>query len=311
MMASTKLNGLGACSSFSNREAEMASVAILGLGAMGSRMAMRLIKHGHQVTVWNRTPAAAEPLVAAGASFASTPKEAANQASIIISMVRDDAASASVWLDPKDGAVNGMQEGAIAIESSTVSHDWISQLGAAISASGFSLLDAPVSGSRPQADAGELAFLVGGEAEILQCARPTLMSLGTSVDHVGPLGSGVLVKLATNALLGVQVAAIGELFGLLNAHGVDLNMAFDAIGSTSVASVAMQRSAASMLAANFAPQFPVELITKDFGYAIKAAGSAAAVPTIAAAGHVFDTAMFKGFGEKNMTSVVELFLPRG
>ncbi|BBP76744.1 3-hydroxyisobutyrate dehydrogenase [Pseudomonas sp. Ost2] len=285
----------------------MTTIAVLGLGAMGSRMALNLLRAGHTVTVWNRTEKAAEELVAAGASFAATPKEAATGAAIVLSMVRDDAASGDVWLHPQHGAFAGMNASSIAIESSTVSHEWVLDLGQAARARGLSLIDAPVSGSRPQAEAGQLVFLVGGEAAAVEAAREVLQAMGSSIHHVGALGAGALVKLATNALLGVQVTTLAELFGILGAHGVDLGKAFEAVGATSVSSIASQRSAASMTAGNFAPQFPVALIEKDFGYAVSAAGGAAAAPTIEAARQVFSSASQQGLGELNMTSVVKLF----
>ncbi|MGY2374374.1 NAD(P)-dependent oxidoreductase [Pseudomonas sp. SDO524_S393] len=285
----------------------MATIAVLGLGAMGSRMALNLLRAGHAVTVWNRSAKAAEELVAAGARQATTPREAASGASIVLSMVRDDAASRDVWLSPEHGAAAGMAPDSIAIESSTVSHEWILALGKALQVKGLALIDAPVSGSRPQAEAAQLVFLVGGAPAVVEAARTVLLAMGTSLHHVGPLGAGALVKLATNALLGVQVTTLAELFGMLGKQGVDLTKAFDAVAATSVSSVASQRSAASMAAGNFAPQFPVTLIEKDFGYVVSAAGGAQLAPTIEASRQVFGTAIEQGLGDLNMTGVVRLF----
>ncbi|KAF1023303.1 MAG: 2-hydroxy-3-oxopropionate reductase [Pseudomonas sp.] len=285
----------------------MATIAVLGLGAMGSRMALNLLRAGHAVTVWNRSAKAAEALVAAGAVLAATPKEAASGAQLVLSMVRDDAASRDVWLNPEHGAVSGMSPASLAVESSTVSHAWIVELGQALKDKGLQLIDAPVSGSRPQAEAAQLVFLVGGEPVAVEAARPVLLAMGSSLHHVGPLGAGTLVKLATNALLGVQVTTLAELFGMLGTQGVDLAKAFEAVGATSVSSIASQRSAASMAAGNFAPQFPVSLIEKDFGYVVSAAGGAQAAPTIEASRKVFGAAIEQGLGDLNMTGVVQLF----
>jgi hypothetical protein len=125
----------------------MSKVAFLGLGAMGSRMAANLLKAGRTVTVWNRSPAAAEALVASGARKASSPKEAAKGADFVFAIVRDDDASQNVWLDSTNGALAGMHPGAVAIESSTLTPEWIRELSEHFSAKGISLLDAPVSGS--------------------------------------------------------------------------------------------------------------------------------------------------------------------
>ncbi|KAF1018706.1 MAG: 2-hydroxy-3-oxopropionate reductase [Pseudomonas sp.] len=288
----------------------MATIAVLGLGAMGSRMALNLLRAGHAVTVWNRSAKAAEALVAAGAVLAATPREAASGAQLVLSMVRDDAASRDVWLNPEFGAAAGMSSACLAVESSTLSHAWIVELGQALNAKGLQLIDAPVSGSRPQAEAAQLVFLVGGEAAAVGSARAALLAMGSSLHHVGPLGAGTLVKLATNALLGVQVTTLAELFGMLGAQGVDLGRAFEAVGATSVSSIAAQRSAASMTAGNFAPQFPVSLIENDFGYVVSAAGGAQAAPTIEASRKVFSAAVEQGLGDLNMTGVVRLFAGR-
>jgi 3-hydroxyisobutyrate dehydrogenase len=282
-------------------------IAVLGLGAMGSRMAANLLKAGHEVTVWNRTPGAAVALVAAGAKQAQTPREAVADASFVIAMVRDDEASRTTWLASATGALAGMGRDTIAIESSTLSPVWVRELGEAAAANGVALVEAPVSGSRPQAEAGQLVYLVGGDEAALKLAEPVLKVMGRAIHHVGPLGSGALVKLSTNALLGVQVTVLAELIGLLGRSGADAGRALQAIASTAAWSPAANYLSGSMLAANFAPQFPVELIEKDFGYTVEAAGSPQAVPTIAAARSVFQRAVESGFGADNMTGVVRLF----
>ncbi len=285
----------------------MSNIAVLGMGAMGSRMASNLLKASHSVTVWNRTPEAATGLVAAGARQAATPKAAATNADFIISMVRDNEASREVWLS-HDGALAGMKEGAIAIESSTLTPGWTRELGNAIAQRGFKFLEAPVSGSRPQAEAAKLVYFIGGDEAAFKEAEPILKAMGESIHFVGQLGSGALVKLATNALLGVQVTAIAELIGMLRNAGVDVAGAIKAISGTAAWSPAANNVSGSMLAGKFEPQFPVELIEKDFGYVIEAAGSLAAVPTIAAARGVFQRANENGLGNKNMTSVILEFI---
>jgi 3-hydroxyisobutyrate dehydrogenase len=283
------------------------NVALLGLGAMGTRMAANLLKADHALTVWNRTPEAAAALVRLGAKQAATPREAASGADFVFAMLRDDEASRDVWLSPQHGALEGLKEGAIAIESSTLTPGWIRELGSTIAARGRHLLEAPVAGSRPQAEAGQLVYFIGGDGTVLNEVRPLLMAMGSTITHVGPLGSGAIVKLSTNALLGVQVTVLAELIGILKRSGADVAGAMKAIGGTAVWSPAANNLSGSMLAGNFAPQFPVELIEKDFGYALAVAGSTDAAPTIAAARDVFQKAIANGFGGENMTGVVRLF----
>jgi 3-hydroxyisobutyrate dehydrogenase len=286
---------------------DMKKIAFLGLGAMGARMATRLLGAGYDVTVWNRTAAAVDALVASGAQRAMTPREAAADADCVIAMVRDDEASRAVWCDGGSGALAGMHKGALAIDCSTVSVTWARELEAAARAHGVAFLEAPVSGSRPQAEAGQLVFLVGGAEMALEPAEAVLRAMGAAVHHVGAAGSGALAKLATNALLGVHVAALAEIIGLLTRQGADANRTLQAIASTSVWAPVDHYLAGSMLAGAFSPQFPVELIEKDFGYAVAAAGSAKAAPTLATVRQLFHDAIERGLGQENMTSVARLF----
>jgi 3-hydroxyisobutyrate dehydrogenase len=282
----------------------MTKVAVLGLGAMGSRMAMKLVEAGHEVTVWNRTPDRAAALVAAGAVAAATPRAAVAEADIAIAMVRDDAASRAVWLDPATGALDHMKAGAVAIESSTLSLDGVHMLARAAAAASVDFLDAPVAGSRPQAEAGQLIYFVGGEAEVLERVRPVLAPMGLAVHHAGGVGAGAALKLAVNALFGVQVAVLAELIGLLRRNGADLPRAVEILGLTPVASPAAKGAMAAMLAGRHAPMFPVELVEKDLGYAVAATSEA---PISAAARAVFAAAMGCHLGLENLTAAARLY----
>ncbi len=286
----------------------MARVSVLGLGAMGSRMAGALLRAGHGVTVWNRTPGRADPLVAAGARLAGTPCDAVAEAEFALSMVRDDAAAREVWLAPAQGALAGMRRGALAVECSTVTPDWVRELDRACLEAGVACIDAPVAGSRPQAEAGQLIFLVGGEADAVARAEPVLQAMGSAIHHAGPIGSGAMVKLAVNALLGVQIAATAELIGWLGRSGADVGRAARIIAATPVASPAASAAAQGMLAGNFAPLFPVELVRKDLGYLADAAAAVrAGVPMAAAAAEVFARASDEGYGSEQGTAVVKLY----
>jgi 3-hydroxyisobutyrate dehydrogenase-like beta-hydroxyacid dehydrogenase len=280
-------------------------IAFLGLGAMGSRMAARLLAAGCQVTVWNRSAGAAAPLVAAGALAAATPREAALGAGIVFAMLRDDVASRAVWTPAEDGALAGLTPGALAIECSTLTVGWVRDLATHAAARGVRFLDAPLAGSRPQAEAGALIFLAGGDAADVARAEPVLRLMGGAVHHAGAQGAGAAVKLAVNALLGVQVAAMAELLGLMRANGVDDARALEIIAATPVCSPAAKAAAGAMLARNFAPLFPVALVEKDFGYLL-AAGDAA-LPVAAATRGVMAQAIAQGMGSDNITAVARLY----
>jgi 3-hydroxyisobutyrate dehydrogenase len=271
-------------------------------------MASKLLKAGHRVVVWNRTPGAESGLVAAGARRAPSPKEAATGATFVMAMLRDDEASRHVWLDPESGALAGMERGSVGIESSTLSPRWVRTLGDAAASRGVALLEAPVSGSRLQAEASQLIHFVGGDEATLKRAEPLLRVMGSAVHFVGPLGSGALVKLGTNALLGIQVTALAELIGMLQRSGADVARALEVVAATPVWSPVAKRMADSMLAGDFAPQFPMELVEKDFTYALEAAGSSSLAPTIAAALGVYREAISRGLGGANLTGVVRLFV---
>jgi 3-hydroxyisobutyrate dehydrogenase len=283
----------------------MTQIAFLGLGAMGSRMAARLLAAGHTLTVWNRDPARAEPLADAGATMAATPRAAATGADVVIAMVRDDSASRSVWLDPATGAMDAMAPGAIAIDSSTLSVGHVQVLAAAATSRGLAFVDGPVAGSRPQAEAGQLIFLAGADPATLDATRPVLGAMGGAVLHAGPAGTGTALKLAVNALLGIQVAALAELLAMLREQGVAAALAAELLAQTPVISPAAKGALTSMVAGAYAPNFPVELVAKDF--ANLAATATGPLPVAHATSAVFDSAMSAGFGDQQLTAVAKLY----
>jgi 3-hydroxyisobutyrate dehydrogenase len=286
----------------------MQRIAFLGLGAMGRRMATRLIAAGHEVAVWNRSPEPTAALHALGAHVAQSPRAAVADADVVIAMVFDDAASRRVWLDPHDGAAAGMRAGVVAVESSTLSPAWIAELGATLAERAIPLVDAPVAGSRPQAEGGQLVFMVGGDAQAVTQVTPVLRAMGHSVHAVGAAGSGAWLKLAVNALFGTQVLAMAEQLSALRAAGLDLPAAVDALRAMPVTSAAAGGAAALMLAGNYAPQAPVDLITKDLSYALAAAAERGRdLPLTAAVKARFELAQAAGYGSENLVAVARLY----
>jgi 3-hydroxyisobutyrate dehydrogenase len=285
-------------------------IAILGCGAMGSRMAQNLLNANYPVVVYNRTAAKVQSLIDRGALYAATPKAAAAQAEIVISMVTDDDVSRSIWLDPETGALSGLQQDQIAIESSTLTIGWTKELANTIEQRGAIFLDAPVVGSRPQVEAGKLIYLVGGKAEILEQVQPILLSAGGAiVQHFGAIGQGMAMKLAVNTLFGVQVAALAEILGLLDKQGINSVRAMACLGELPVTSLAAKMAGSLMVANNHAPLFPIGLVEKDFRYVMQTAQTEnAAIPVATAIHHIYQEAIDKGFGNNNITGVVQLFL---
>lgn len=281
-------------------------VAFLGLGAMGRRMAARLVEAGLDVVVWSRSgvPGEASALRERGTK---SPRAAAAGADVVIAMVTDDEASRAVWEDPETGALLGLREGAIAIESSTLTPAWVSRLAARVRSTGAGWLDAPVMGSRPQAEAGTLVHLVGGDAAVLDRARAVLAVTGSALVHVGPTAAGAVVKLLANALFGAQVAVLAELLGLASKTGLDGAMVLEALGRLPVTSPAAKAAAVGMLERRFEPMFPTSLVAKDLRYAIATAEAAgAALPVVGSVKLRFEDAVAQGLGDENLTAVAKL-----
>jgi 3-hydroxyisobutyrate dehydrogenase len=286
----------------------MKTIAFLGLGAMGSRMATHLIKAGHELTAWNRSPEATQALASLGSKVAAHPRDAARGADIVISMVRDDLAAQSVWLDPTHGALGGIRRDAIAIECSTLTVGTMAEIAHAATARGVRFIDAPVAGSRPQAEAAQLIFMAGGAAADIAEAEPVLKTMGSSVQHAGDTGAGAAVKLLVNALFASQVAAMGELLGFARKLGLDPQRVLDILASTPTLSPAAKGASLGMLAKNYAPQFPIELARKDMGYALDLARThSAELPMTSRVNEVLLTAASRGYADRNLTVLAELY----
>ena len=281
-------------------------ISVLGLGAMGARIAARLSAAGHAVTVWNRTPGRAPDL---DARRADTPRDAARGADAVLSMVRDDDASRAVWTGA-DGALAGMATGALALECSTLTVGWARALAGRAAEAGVAFVDAPVVGSRPHAETGALTVLAGGDAEAVARARAVVDAFAGAVHHTGGAGTGAAVKLAVNALFAVQAAALAELLPMLDALGVPMADAATLLNGLPTASPAAQRVAARMPERAFAPNFPIELVAKDLGYAVGAADRAGVTAgVVAAARDAFAEAAARGFGADDLIGIVQLHDP--
>jgi 3-hydroxyisobutyrate dehydrogenase len=281
------------------------NVALLGLGTMGAGMAANLLKAGFSLSVYNRTAAKAQALIGAGARFASTPAEAARDASVIISMLADDTASREVWLG-NGGALEAVKEGAILIESSTVSPAWIAELAKLAAQRRVRLLDAPVTGSRAQAEAGQLSFLVGGNDAALEVATPVLKAMSKEIVHLGPVGSGAKMKLINNFLCGVQIASLAEGLTWIERSGLDREKALSVLKSGAPGSPLLAAISARMVNKNYSVNFLLSLMTKDLLYAQnESAHCNVELKTADAARSLFEVAIAQGFGDEDMSSVIE------
>jgi 3-hydroxyisobutyrate dehydrogenase-like beta-hydroxyacid dehydrogenase len=244
----------------------MARVAVVGLGAMGSRIARRFLEAGHELTVWNRDAAKAEPLVAAGASAAQTPAEAARQAEAVVTMVADPEALAAVTEGP-DGAAAGLLRGSVLVQMSTVGPRSLERLAAVVPEP--SLLDAPVLGSIGEVEAGSLRIFAGGQAELVERSTPLLETLGT-VLRVGPVGAGTAAKLVANSTLVGVAGLLGEALALGTALGLPAEVAFDVLEATPLGEQAKRRRPA-FESGEYPPRFSLSLARKDADLILDAA----------------------------------------
>jgi 3-hydroxyisobutyrate dehydrogenase len=280
-------------------------VALLGLGTMGIGMAKNLLKAGFPLAVYNRTHAKAEPLAAEGARIAETPADAARDADVILSMLSDDDASRSTWTG-EEGALSGARAGAVLVESSTVTPAWIAELAALAGEHELDLLDAPVTGSRVQADGGQLTFLVGGVPAALDRARPVLAAMSKDIVLLGPSGSGARMKLINNFLCGVQVVSLAEGLAWIERSGLDREQALRVLKSGAPGSPLLGAISDRMVAATYEVNFLLSLMNKDLQYAQRDAASLAVqLSTAKTAEARFTEAAESGFSDKDMSAVIE------
>lgn len=279
-------------------------VAILGLGNMGAGMAGRLIHAGFPLAVYNRNREKAAQFISAGARAVDSPREAAVNAEIIISMVADDNASREIWVGEK-GVLAGVSAGAVLIECSTLTIDWVRELAGLAAQRGCELLDAPVTGSKPQAAAGELLFLAGGSASAIEKVQPVLLVMGRGVVHLGANGSGALLKLINNFLCGVQAASFAEAASLVRASGLDSEKALSVLTNGAPGSPLVKTISARAVANDPAVNFSLRLMAKDLGYALEAAKrNGLSLQTAAAALEIFQGSIAKGHGEQDMSAII-------
>jgi len=282
-------------------------IAFLGLGIMGGGMAQRLLVNGFPLAVFNRNAEKSKPFAAEGAQVANSPREAAAQADFIISMVADDIAARSLWLG-ENGSLASAKPGTVCIECSTVTVNWVRELAAAAAKKNCEFLDSPVTGSKTQAASGELSFIVGGDSATLEKARPVLAAMSKAIVHLGPTGSGALLKLINNFVCGVQIASLAEAVAMIERSGLDRSKALEILTTGAPGSPLVKAVSARMTTPDFTPNFLLRLMAKDLGYAIQEGGKLSVELTTArAALEDFQKAIAAGHGEKDIAAVVEPF----
>jgi 3-hydroxyisobutyrate dehydrogenase len=281
-------------------------VGFLGLGIMGSGMARRLIANGFPVAVYNRNAKKTEGFAEAGARVASSPRDAASGADVVMCMVADDAASRSMWLG-ENGALSTAKPGTVCVDSSTITVGWARELAAAVEARKCEFLDTPVTGSKTQAASGELNFLVGGSPATLEKVRPVLAAMSKSITTIGPVGSGAMIKLINNFVCGVQIIAIAEAVAMIERSGLDRARALEVLTNGAPGSPLVKSVSARMTAADYTPNFLLRLMAKDLNYSLQEADKLSLhLTTAGAALDTFQKAIAAGHGDKDIAAAVEL-----
>jgi 3-hydroxyisobutyrate dehydrogenase-like beta-hydroxyacid dehydrogenase len=282
------------------------TLGFIGLGAMGSRMTTRLLAAGYTVVGYNRTAAKAQALVAAGMSLAPSPRLVAEAADVIFSMVSNTEALEAIAQGP-DGVLAGLRPGKTWVEMSTVSASATRRLGEAVVARGADLLDAPVSGSAITLEQGQLSFMVGGDAAVLERVRPYLLAIGPTITHVGALGLAVTMKIATNLGLAVQMLAFSEAVLLAEKAGITRERAVETLLKSVIASPMVKYRGPFVLRMPEEALFNVPMMQKDLELALELGHQVGVpLPTTALTQSMLTAARALGVGQHDFAVVFDV-----
>jgi len=240
------------------------TIGFIGLGGMGTRMATRLRDAGYPLVVYNRTPDRTRALAQMGAQVAIAPADLSRQSDVVIVMVTNDAAQREVVLG-EHGALSGMRQQTTLIAMSTVAPATTHELLQEATRRGVWLLDAPVSGSTPQAEQGALAIFVGGDEQRFERMKPILTTMGQQTMYMGPSGMGNVMKIVANTVLGVEMQALAEALALGERSGLDKAHMRDALQAAHLVTPSQQAKLANAVGDQYPPTFALELMYKDFG----------------------------------------------
>ncbi len=247
-------------------------IGFIGLGIMGAGMASNLIDKGHDVVVWNRTASRMEPLVSAGASAAASPAEVGRLCPIVMICVSDTPDVLAV-IAYEDGLLESVSDGSLVVDHSTISPGSTVKFADEVAARGGSWIDAPVSGGSEGAARGTLSIMVGGNEVDVERARPYMEAFGTTITHVGPVGSGQQVKIVNQILVVVNQLAVSEALLFAQAAGLDLEATLNAVKGGAAGSWMLANRGPQMIERDWSPGFTIDLQQKDLRLALEAADS--------------------------------------
>jgi 3-hydroxyisobutyrate dehydrogenase-like beta-hydroxyacid dehydrogenase len=284
----------------------MTALGFVGLGAMGSRIAARLLRPDNVVYGTNRTRSKAEPLIERGLIWSDSPRSVAEHADVVFSMVTDDAALEAITGGP-DGILAGLRPGSVYVDMSTVSPDASRKLAERVHELDAVMLDAPASGSVPAAEEGSLAIMVGGDAATCSWIEPLLRQFGQTVTHVGPNGAGLMMKLAVNISLAVQMIAFSEGVLLAEWSGIDPEVAVEVLSSSAVGSPMLRTRGPLLFDRPDEAWFDVKMMQKDVGLALEQGRTwQVPMPSAATAYELLTTARALGYGDRDLVAVFDV-----
>ncbi|MGH2834767.1 MAG: NAD(P)-dependent oxidoreductase [Solirubrobacteraceae bacterium] len=281
-------------------------IGFLGLGIMGSRMAANIRKAGYELTVWTRSEGKAERWAAEhDATAAATPAEVAAASDVVVSMVVDGAQVQSVLCE-QGGVCEGAGEGLLCVDMTTIAPTDTRRVAAHLGEHGVAMIDAPVTGSSPRAEAGTLTIMAGGETRDFERAEPLLRTMGELIVHVGALGQGSMLKLINNSLGAANAAAAAEALLLAQATGVDLDALVQVTMSGSGGSAQLQMKSTPMREHDYTTLFKTEHLLKDVRLCLEEAQSAGVpFPAAAHARDLLSATVGRGHGQEDYAAIIE------
>ena len=286
----------------------MAKIAYIGVGNMGRAMILRLLKAGHTVSAYNRTPEKAKVVADAGAKLAKTPAEAVEGADVVFSSVTSDDASRQVWTGPQGILAGKLRPNTLVAECSTLSHDWVMELSGLVKAKGLRYVDCPVAGRPDAAEAGELRVYIGGSKEDLEELRPYIEPFSKKIFHFGPVGAGTAYKLIYNLLGVIQVASVAEAMVQCEAAGIDLHTAAEAFAVGYTGSKHVSHHSAVMAEGKKGQEvgFSGKGRLKDSQYGVQFAKKLGRQSLVGdAASQVFNQMVEVGMGDANDSEIID------
>ena len=278
-------------------------VGFVGLGTMGAAMAANLARAGFPLTVWNRTPGRAGPLLALGAVEAHSPREVARASEVVVTCVTDSPQVAEVLFGP-DGLAEGLVPGSLLIDCSTISPASAREIGTRLKDQGVAMLDAPVSGGSEGAVAGTLTIMVGGEPTDVERAHDVLHAMGRSVTHLGPIGSGQVAKAVNQVILCGTYLGVAEGIVLALKAGIDVERVITALAGGAAGSWVLQNRSGRMIDDSYPLGFKIALHRKDMAIALDLARSIGAVLPVAALAATFEDGLIaQGHGDDDNSAL--------